>query len=409
MDFAAEAEDRGIQIAEKAVEQGRLELEESFNAVEVQIGSSDGVEQLELNELIAGNLAGFDHGRLAKEVALEIGEAEAPGFIKVALGFDFFGEQGDIRAAVFGGEGFPRVGIEQLEINFEEVSQLDKGPGVRGVHKIVEGEEVAGIAQLAADGKNLVRGLNGLQDFHNDAIRGKQTGSAQAQGQLVYIDESAGMAGQKLEIEQGDGIGDNAGGGVGVRLEGILRAATEKQFVGEHPQAQIKDRLSGYELFKHEGTFCIVHGTGLGAKAKRARGGWRGSKILIWSWCMQPQKRRQAAAVQRALRGGGHGVEELHVGFGFAEAAEQKLHGLNGGERAENLSQDPNAAQLVGGEEELVLTRSGALNIDGREHAFIREAAIEINFHVAGALEFLKDDVVHAAAGVDQSGGDDGE
>ena len=205
-----------------------------------------------------------------------------PGFIEVALGFDFLGEEGDIRAAVFGGEGFPRIGIEQLKIDFEEVSQLDEGPGVRGVHKIVEGEEVAGIAQLAADGKNLVRGLNGFQDFHNNAIRGKQTGSAQAQSQLVDIDEGAGLAGQKLEIEQGDGIGDDAGGGVGVGLEGILRAATEEQFVGEHPQTQIKDRLAGYEFLEHEGTFCIVHGTGLGAKAKLARGGCRGIRDSVW-------------------------------------------------------------------------------------------------------------------------------
>src|SRR5208337_3559076 len=218
VDFAAEAEDGGIQIAEKAVEQGRLELEEPFDAVEVQIGGGDGVEQLELNELVAGNFARLDHGRLAEEVSLEIGEAEAAGF---------------------GGEGFPRAGIKQLEIDFEEVSQLDEGPGVRSVHKIVESEEVAGLAKLVADGENLLRGLNGFQDLHNNAVRRKQPRSAKAQGQLVYIDEGAGMAGQKLEIEQGDGIGDDAGRGVGVGLEGILRAATEEQFVGEHPQAQI--------------------------------------------------------------------------------------------------------------------------------------------------------------------------
>jgi len=115
--------------------------------------------------------------------------------------------------------------------------------------------------------------LNGFQYLHNNAIRGQQTGSAKAQGQLVDIDEGAGVAGQKLEIEQGDGIGDDTGGGVGVGLKGILRAATEEQFVGEDPQAQIKDGLAGYEFFVHEGTPCIVHGTGLRARTKPARGG----------------------------------------------------------------------------------------------------------------------------------------
>src|SRR5208337_4899169 len=265
-------EHRGIQIAEKAIQQGRLELQKSLDAVEVQIGGGDGVEQLELDELVAGNVARFDHGRPAKEVALKIGEAEPSGFIKVALGFDFLGEEREIRAAVFGGEGFARIGIEQLEIDFEEVSQRDEWTGVRGVHKIVEGEEVTGSAQLAADGQDFVRGLNGLQDFHNNAIRGKQTGSAKAQGQLVHIDEGAGVAGQKLEIEQGDGIGDDTGGGVGVRLEGILRAAAEEQLVGEHPQTQVKDGLAGYEFLVHKSTSCIVHGTGLRAEAKCARG-----------------------------------------------------------------------------------------------------------------------------------------
>jgi hypothetical protein len=32
-----------------------------------------------------------------------------------------------------------------------------------------------------------------------------------------------------------------------------------------------------------------------------------------------------------------------------------------------------------------------------------------VDFHVAGALELLVDHVVHAAAGVDQGGGDDGQ
>ena len=127
---------------------------------------------------------------------------------------------------------------------------------------------------------------------------GKQTGSAKAQGQLVNIDEGAGMAGQKLEIEQGDGIGDNAGGGVGVGLEGILRAATEEQFVGEDTQAQIKDRLAGYEFVMHRDTTCILHGTGLRQKRGSPGTDDLGAQISVWWRRMQPQKRRRAAALQ---------------------------------------------------------------------------------------------------------------
>ena len=41
--------------------------------------------------------------------------------------------------------------------------------------------------------------------------------------------------------------------------------------------------------------------------------------------------------------------------------------------------------------------------------ALLGDAAVEVELHVAGALELLVDHVVHARAGVDQGGGDDGQ
>ena len=43
------------------------------------------------------------------------------------------------------------------------------------------------------------------------------------------------------------------------------------------------------------------------------------------------------------------------------------------------------------------------------EDAPVGELAVEVDFHVAGALELLEDHFVHARAGVDQRGGDDGQ
>src|SRR5579859_8260178 len=105
----------------------------------------------------------------------------------------------------------------------------------------------------------------------------------------------------------------------------------------------------------------------------------------------------------------GHRTQKFRVGLRFCEAAKQKLHGFDGRERAQNFAEDPNAAELVRREEQLVLTSAGALNVNGREDALIGEAAVEIDFHVAGTFELLEDDIVHAAAGVNQSGGDNGE
>ena len=45
----------------------------------------------------------------------------------------------------------------------------------------------------------------------------------------------------------------------------------------------------------------------------------------------------------------------------------------------------------------------------GGEHALFVQAAVQVDFAVAGALEFFKDHFVHAAAGIDQRRGDDGE
>src|SRR2546425_705732 len=128
--------------------------------------------------------------------------------------------------------------------------------------------------------------------------------------------------------------------------------------------------------------------------------------------CRPPElgrDRRRAPLRGLCSDGGGHGAEELGVGFGFGEAAQEELHGFNGRERAQDFAEDPDAAKLVGREQELVLARAGALNVNGREDALIGETPVEIDFHVAGALELFEDDVVHAAARVNQRGGDDGE
>src|SRR5690606_5400416 len=60
-------------------------------------------------------------------------------------------------------------------------------------------------------------------------------------------------------------------------------------------------------------------------------------------------------------------------------------------------------------QQQLFATRTGTAHVDGREHALLRHLAVEVQFHVASALEFLVDHLVHLRTGVDQTGGDDGQ
>ena len=59
--------------------------------------------------------------------------------------------------------------------------------------------------------------------------------------------------------------------------------------------------------------------------------------------------------------------------------------------------------------EELFFARAALDEVDGGIDAPVGEAAVEDELHVARALELFEDDLVHAGAGIDQGGGDDGE
>ena len=59
--------------------------------------------------------------------------------------------------------------------------------------------------------------------------------------------------------------------------------------------------------------------------------------------------------------------------------------------------------------EQLFLARAGSRDVDRREGALVGHLAVEDEFGVTRALEFLENDFVHARAGVDQRGRDDRE
>ena len=75
----------------------------------------------------------------------------------------------------------------------------------------------------------------------------------------------------------------------------------------------------------------------------------------------------------------------------------------------EPAADDVDLVHLLGGEEEFLATRAGKENVNGGVNALVADLAVEDELHVAGALELLENEVVHAAVGLDEGGRHDGE
>src|ERR1044071_2582452 len=104
-----------------------------------------------------------------------------------------------------------------------------------------------------------------------------------------------------------------------------------------------------------------------------------------------------------------HGVEELRVGLGRAQLVDEEFGRLELVHREEEFPQHPDLLQHRLVDEQLLAPGAGAVDVDRRVDALLVHAPVEVHLQVAGALELLIDYVVHAAAGVDERGGDDGE
>src|SRR5579885_1399815 len=99
--------------------------------------------------------------------------------------------------------------------------------------------------------------------------------------------------------------------------------------------------------------------------------------------------------------------QELVVVLGLLHLVEEQFERLLRLERVQHPAQLPHDLQFVRREQDLFLAGTGRVDIDRREDPLVREPAVELELHVAGALELLEDDLVHPRAGVDQRGRED--
>src|SRR5262245_2175924 len=102
-------------------------------------------------------------------------------------------------------------------------------------------------------------------------------------------------------------------------------------------------------------------------------------------------------------------VEKLSVAIRLPEFIEEQVHGFIDGKRIQDFAQDPDLVQIGAFDQEFLLARSGAIDIDGGEYALVDQLPVQDDLHVAGPLELLEDYVVHSASGIDQSRCHDGK
>src|SRR4028119_1273608 len=105
-----------------------------------------------------------------------------------------------------------------------------------------------------------------------------------------------------------------------------------------------------------------------------------------------PAKRLAADALYLA--------QELGVGAGLFELLDQQLYLLAGVQGVQDAPHLPDPLGLGRLHEQLLLARRGVVDVDVRVDPAVRQLALEVDLHVARALELLVDDLVHPAPGL---------
>src|SRR4051794_35698719 len=118
---------------------------------------------------------------------------------------------------------------------------------------------------------------------------------------------------------------------------------------------------------------------------------------------------RRAPLLNPAIeaRSGVHRLEELGIALGAAKLVEQEVDRVHRPHRIEDAAEHVHLLEVLRVGDELLLAGAGARDIDRRERPPVGDLAVEDELGVAGALELFEDDLVHAASGIDQRGGDD--
>src|SRR5690348_14838192 len=115
---------------------------------------------------------------------------------------------------------------------------------------------------------------------------------------------------------------------------------------------------------------------------------WAGDRAKATEYADRPTAKSQWPTASSSAV---HGNEELLVALRAFHARLHELHCFHGVHVGEVLAQDPGALQHVLVMQQTVAARAGGEDVDRGEDAAVADLPIELQFHVAGALEFFED------------------
>src|ERR1700722_19829806 len=101
--------------------------------------------------------------------------------------------------------------------------------------------------------------------------------------------------------------------------------------------------------------------------------------------------------------------QELGVAAGLAQLLHEQFERLLRLKGVQHAAELPDDLELVRREQDLFLTRGRGVHVDRGEEPLVGQLAAQPQLHVAGALELLEDDLVHAGPGLDEGRRQDGE
>ena len=102
-------------------------------------------------------------------------------------------------------------------------------------------------------------------------------------------------------------------------------------------------------------------------------------------------------------------LEHLSVRREFLHEHQETLNRFLGFVSGQTAPDEIDFLQLPRLQQQFFAACSGQKDVDGRINPLVADFSVEHHFHVSGAFELLKDQLIHPAAGFNQRRGDDGE